>query len=205
MAKADTVAAEQSPTGQDKPVVVGEKRQVPRAVKIGAAIAAGAALFAGGFLVAGQFGGDDEADIALDSLTTQQLVGYLNQGDAILASAQEGESTDALQAKGIELQTLAVAMEPLATQFSDEDLRAAAELLAEGYLDISIGLVTNSGQKTSEGAETLNEGREQLVEVLGSGDGAGGGQNGGNDEGGGNAGSGDGQNGSGGGESGSGN
>ena len=55
----------------------------------------------------------------------------------------------------------------------------------------------------SGGVLTTSYTPEQLV--LGSGDGAGGGQNGGNDEGGGNAGSGDGQNGSGGGEAGSGN
>ena len=114
-------------------------------------------------------------------------------------SAQTEETTEALQAKGIELQTLAVAMEPLADQFSDEDLGEAAEMLAEGYLDISIGLITNSGQKTSEGAETLNEGRELLVEVLGTGNGNSGGGNSGDN------GSSNGQNGSGGGQSGSGN
>lgn len=170
MAKSNAAIDDAATPVDDKPTVVSSKRRPSKAVKIAAIAAGGVAVFAGGILVAQQFGGGDSAaDAAQDSFATQQLVASLNQGDAIIKDAQGATDPTVLQSKGVELQTLAVAMEPLASQFSDEDLREATEKLTEGYLDISIGLVTNSGAKTNEGAQTLNEGREMLVEVLGGG------------------------------------
>ena len=168
MAKSDAVIDDATESVDEKPVVVSSQKRPSKGLKIAVAVAAGAALFAGGVLVSQQFfGKDDTVDAAQDSFATQQLVASLKQGDEIIKQAQAATTPEELQAKGVELQTLAVAMEPLADQFSQEDMREAAEKLSEGYLDISIGLVTNSGDKTNEGAESLNEGRQMLVDVLG--------------------------------------
>lgn len=169
MAKSDAVIDEAKDSADEKPVVVSSKRRPSKGVKIGAAVVGAAALFAGGVFASQYFfsSQDDTVDGAKDSFATQQLVASLKQGDALLKEAQAAKAPEELQAKGVQLQTLAVAMEPLAQQFSDKDMQQAAEQLAQGYLDISIGLVTNSGPKTDEGAKALNEGRQKLVDVLG--------------------------------------
>lgn len=132
---------------------------------------AGGALFLGGLLVNGIDGGsDDVVSEAANTVALQNLGALTQQSDAVIAQVQATDPADlqAQQQLGVQLQVLAVALDELPGQASDEELREVAQLIADGYLQLSVGIVTNSGAQTSRGAETLAQSKERLEEYLGT-------------------------------------
>lgn len=160
---------------QDAPVSTDAdagRRRWPTFAKIGAAILAGGALFLGGVLVANGIdsGSDDVVSEAANTVVLQNLGVLTQQADAVIAQVQATDPADlqAQQQLGVQLQVLAVALDELPGQASDEELREVAQLIADGYLQLSVGIVTNSGAQTSRGAETLAQSKERLEEYLGT-------------------------------------
>ncbi len=169
MAKSGTAVDEQS-TGEERPVSAGRRRWAG-AAKVAAAVLVGGALFAGGMVVANQVGGSDSdlVDEAADLVVLRQMGLLSQQADAIIAQVQAADPTDleTQQALGVELQTVAVALDGLPAQATDPELREICQIVSDGYLDLSVGLVTNSAAKTSSGADGLSAGRERLEAYLG--------------------------------------
>ena len=162
---------DQETAQDDRPVVVADLRRWSKAAKIAGVLLAGAALFAAGVLVANQFGGQDGvADEAADVRVLQQMGQLTQQADAIIADVKAADANDLIkqQAFGVQLQTIAVALAALPPQAQDEQLRQVSQLVADGYLDLSIGLVTNNAAKTTDGAQKLTDSRDALVEYLGT-------------------------------------
>lgn len=159
----DSAVRSQEPAG---------RRRWPRFATIGAAVLVGGALFAGGVLVANGLNGgsDDVVSEAANTVVLQQLGVLTQEADAVIAQVQQTEPTDlqTQQQLGVQLQVLAVALDELPAQASDEELREVTQLIADGYLRLSVGIVTNSGVQTTQGAETLAESKERLEEYLGT-------------------------------------
>jgi hypothetical protein len=143
----------------------------PGFAKVGAAVLAGAALFAGGVIVANGVdgGSDDVVSEAANTVVLQQLGILTQEADAVIAQVQQTDPTDlqTQQQLGVRLQVLAVALDELPAQASDEELRELAQLIADGYLRLSVGIVTNNGAQTTQGAETLAESKQRLEDYLG--------------------------------------
>jgi hypothetical protein len=143
----------------------------PRFAKIGAAVLAGGALFLGGVLVANGIdgGSDDVVSEAANTVVLQNMGVLTQQADAVIAQVQATDPTDlqTQQQLGVQLQILAVALDELPAQASDDELREVAQLIADGYLQLSVGIVTNSGTQTSSGADTLAQSKERLEDFLG--------------------------------------
>lgn len=159
----DSAVRSQEPAG---------RRRWPRFATIGAAVLVGGALFAGGVLVANGLNGgsDDVVSEAANTVVLQQLGVLTQEADAVIAQVQQTEPTDlqTQQQLGVQLQVLAVALDELPAQASDEELREVTQLIADGYLRLSVGIVTNSGVQTTQGAETLAESKQRLEEYLGT-------------------------------------
>lgn len=173
MAKTEDLVEDQERASDDQPIVVRSRPGARKILLALAVLAAGAALFAGGMFVANQTGSDDEAAAvteAADSLALQQAVPLMTAADEIISAAQGADPAADLTSQGVQLQRYAVTLEAVASQIGNPELRDTMETLSEGYLNVSVGLITNSGQRTTAGAEQLNDGRDRLVEILGIAD-----------------------------------
>lgn len=150
----------------DRPIVVQKSR---RWLKVVLGVVAAAALFGGGIFAAGLLQ-DDEANVvdeAAQSLALQQLVALSESADAVVQQAQGVANVEELQQSGIALQRIAVEVVGLGEQIQDPEIRRAVEELGDGYLKVSVGLVINNGAWTVDGAEKLNQSRDELLAVLG--------------------------------------
>ena len=159
----DSAVRPQEPTG---------RRRWPRFAKVGAAVLVGCALFAGGVLVANGLNGNsqDVVSEAANTVVLQRLGVLTQQADAVISQVQQADPADlqTQQQQGVQLQVLAVALDELPAQASDEELRGITQLIADGYLRLSVGIVTNSGVQTTRGAEILAESKQRLEEYLGT-------------------------------------
>lgn len=158
--------AAESGRNSDRPVVVRSPRA--RWLWVVTAVLAAGGLFAAGVFAAGLMG-DDEPDLidsATQSLALQQLVQLSEAADQVVADARAVEDLEQLQDAGVQLQGIAVAVDSLADQMQDADLRDAVQRLADGYLSISVGLVVNNGAWTIDGAEALNTAKDDLLALL---------------------------------------
>lgn len=138
-----------------------------------AAVLAGALIFGAGVLAADRLGDDRGAGEAVDqtndAIVLAQLGTLSQQADTIIGQAQQTQSSDvaAMRDLGVELQILAVAMGDLPLQAATEDLRGVSKQVADAYLKLSIGMVTNNGAQTSKGAAELTDSRDALAAYLG--------------------------------------
>ncbi len=168
MSRNDPLVADRAVGSQDP----AGRRRWPRFAKIGAAVLVGGALFAGGALVANGLDGSsgDVVSEAANTVVLQQLGVLTQQADAVIAQVQQSDPADlrTQQQLGVQLQILAVALDDLPPQASDEELREVTQLIADGYLQLSVGIVTNSGAQTTRGAEKLAESKQRLEEYLGA-------------------------------------
>lgn len=171
MSAAERVVGQERAVGE-KPATARSGRRRTVFIVLGAVIA-GALLFAAGIGFAGRFGDDaktaDAVDQTTDAIVLTRLTTLTQQADAIIARAQQTEPADVagLQDLGVELQVVAVALGDLPAQAATDELRDVTQQVADAYLQLSIGMVTNNGAQTSEGAAALTDSRDALATYLG--------------------------------------
>lgn len=146
-------------------------RRLPRWGLVGIVVLVAALLVGGGVLLANWLNRDDTTPVerATDAQALQALVVASSQADQLLAQASGVDATDtqAVQSLGIQIQSAAITVGDIGAQVSDEELQDIAEDLSDAYLDIGVGLVTNSETRTQRGVSALPDAQAEFSRYLG--------------------------------------
>jgi hypothetical protein len=110
----------------------------------------------------------DPISSAAEGLVLQQLVLQSQQADGIIKQvSQVGSDQAALTQLAISLQTVAVQMGELADDATSPELQELTAALADAYLTIGVGLITNSTATVNEGVELLKQAQAGFSDYLG--------------------------------------
>jgi hypothetical protein len=146
-------------------------RRLPRWGLVGIVVLVAGLLVGGGVLLANWLNRDDTTPVerATDAQALQALVVASSQADQLLAQASGVDATDtqAVQSLGIQIQSAAITVGDIGAQVSDEELQDIAEDLSDAYLDIGVGLVTNSETRTQRGVSALPDAQAEFSRYLG--------------------------------------
>jgi hypothetical protein len=146
-------------------------RRLPRWGLVGIVVLVAGLLVGGGVLLANWLNRDDTTPVerATDAQALQALVVASSQADQLLAQASGVDATDtqAVQSLGIQIQSAAITVADIGAQVSDEELQDIAEDLSDAYLDIGVGLVTNSETRTQRGVSALPDAQAEFSRYLG--------------------------------------